>query len=319
VKPSRKRWRKFRFYSANAAALAVPDWWYRRRLPQLLDGVTRERHGELFDRVDYYCRLADPFAVADLGDHAVRMRDIPKGRHHTYYFDFRRIARHFDRELRVAYRFGDVKEVPAVPSLVKSRPIAGDSRNAVLMKWNRLRHYYFVDDPQHFSDKRPRAVWRGKAMGKPERITFLERYHGHPLCDAADTDPRTADGPHAGGFLTIPEQLAYRYVVSIEGRDVATNLKWILSSNSLCLMARPRYETWFMEGRLEAGRHYVELRDDHADLAERIEHYNSHPDEAAAIIRNAHDWVAQFRDKRRERQIELLVRRRDLELSGQLA
>jgi hypothetical protein len=62
-----------------------------------------------------------------------------------------------------------------------------------------------------------------------------------------------------------------------------------------------------MEGRLEAGKHYAELRDDFADLEEKILHYERHPDEALAIIRNANLHVAQFFDEPREQLISLLV------------
>ena len=56
--------------------------------------------------------------------------------------------------------------------------------------------------------------------------------------------------------------------MSLEGIDVATNLKWIMSSNSLCFSPKLRYETWFMEGKLVPGVHFVEVRDDFDDLAE---------------------------------------------------
>ena len=59
--------------------------------------------------------------------------------------------------------------------------------------------------------------------------------------------------PETGGAflrpkLSILEQLEYKFVLCLEGNDVATNLKWVMSSNSLAVMPKPRYETWFMEG-----------------------------------------------------------------------
>ncbi len=124
-------------------------------------------------------------------------------------------------------------------------------------------------------------------------------------------------GP-AKPFLRPLEQMRYRYVISIEGNDVATNLKWILASNSLCLMTKPAYETWFMEGRLQAGTHYVGLRDDYDDLEQAIIHYERHPDEALAIIRNANSYVAQFRDAANEQLVSLLVLYKYFVMTGQL-
>src|SRR5262249_7549412 len=126
---------------------------------------------------------------------------------------------------------------------------------------------------------------------------------------------------HAGlqsPFLSPAEQVTCKYVISVEGNDVATNLKWIMATNSLCLMPASVYETWFMEGRLEPGRHYVELRDDFEDLEEKLVHYENHPDEARAIIANGQDYVRQFLDERRERLISLIVLHKYFVMTGQM-
>jgi hypothetical protein len=89
-------------------------------------------------------------------------------------------------------------------------------------------------------------------------------------------DFRNLIQPYHKHFMSIEEQLQHQFVVSVEGIDVATNLKWIMASNSLCLMRRHRFETWFMEGALVPGYHYVELADDHSDLPEKIRYYQDH-------------------------------------------
>jgi hypothetical protein len=93
----------------------------------------------------------------------------------------------------------------------------------------------------------------------------------------------------------------------LEGNDVATNLKWVMSSNSIAVMPRPTCETWFMEGRLVPNYHYIEIKDDLSDLEDRLQYYSSHPAEAQEIIGYAHEFVAQFMDEERERIISLLV------------
>lgn len=62
-----------------------------------------------------------------------------------------------------------------------------------------------------------------------------------------------------------------------------------------------------MEGPLQGGVHYIEIKDDYSDLEEKIRYYSTHPEEAKAIIRNAQAFVDQFRDKEREELISLLV------------
>ena len=80
-----------------------------------------------------------------------------------------------------------------------------------------------------------------------------------------------------------------------------------MSSNSIAIIPRPKYESWFMEGPLQGGVHYIEIKDDYSDLEEKIRYYSTHPEEAKAIIRNAQAFVDQFRDKEREELISLLV------------
>ena len=112
--------------------------------------------------------------------------------------------------------------------------------------------------------------------------------------------------------------MAYKYIISIEGNDVAANLKWILASNSLCLMPDSVYETWFMEGRLEAGRYFARVADDFADLEDKVLHYEKHPEETRDIIRNANAHVAQFLDPEREQLLSLLVLYKYFAVTGQI-
>ena len=51
-----------------------------------------------------------------------------------------------------------------------------------------------------------------------------------------------------------------------------------------------------MEGRLIGGRHYVEVRNDFADLEEKLRYYLAHPKAALAIIQNANAFAATFLD-----------------------
>jgi len=118
--------------------------------------------------------------------------------------------------------------------------------------------------------------------------------------------------------MSLAKQLQYKFILCIEGNDVASNLKWVMSSNSIAFMVKPTYETWFMEGTLVPNHHYVLLKDDYSDLEEKIEYYSTHIDEALTIVKNANDYVTQFKDKKREDLISLLVLKKYFEKSGQL-
>ena len=106
--------------------------------------------------------------------------------------------------------------------------------------------------------------------------------------------------------------------MAIEGNDVASNLKWIMSSQSIAVMPRPKYETWFMEGTLIPNHHYIEIKDDFSDLIERVNFYEQNPELAKNIIKNANEYVKQFKDKKREKLLGILVMKKYFEKTGQL-
>ncbi|MEQ6886317.1 glycosyl transferase family 90 [Salicola sp. Rm-C-2C1-2] len=306
---------KLGYYLTALFDLLVPRsyWlWHGQRLMEEYAALEPEAKAEVEARVAWYNRLEAPF---NPGPEAIRPQQFSRrGQRSAYYLDFKRLLRCLPDDRPFRYEFGDVTWIPEYPSFVKSRPVApaGENANSVLLKLNQVRHYFMVPDHQEFRDKEPIAIWRGKGS-QPQRKAFLERYHDSPLCDVGCNHEESIGKPWHTGFMPASEQLGYRYIVSIEGNDVATNLKWILASNSLCLMRRPRYETWFMEGALEPDVHYACLADDHSDLEEQIRYYNAHPEAAEAIIRNAQAHVARFMDTRREWLISLLVMRRYFE------
>jgi spore maturation protein CgeB len=71
-----------------------------------------------------------------------------------------------------------------------------------------------------------------------------------------------------------------------------------------------------MEGTLKPNYHYIEVKDDFSDLEERLTYYIEHPEEAEAIIEHAHEYVAKFRDQKRERLISLLVLQKYFDITG---
>ena len=59
-----------------------------------------------------------------------------------------------------------------------------------------------------------------------------------------------------------------------------------------------------------------EVKYDFSDLEERLTYYIQHPEEAEAIIRHAHEYVAQFQDKKREKLISLLVLKKYFDITN---
>lgn len=159
-------------------------------------------------------------------------------------------------------------------------------------------------------------VWRGD-LNNPIRTRFLDVARGLPFCDVG-SHKRSAPAEYSKPFLSISQHLRYRYIVSLEGNDVATNLKWIMNSNSLCLMPPPTYETWFGESQLEASVHYAPLDPDFSDLREKIDYFEQHPAAAERIIAAANAYCRKFSNERDEQAISLLVLYKYFVLSGQI-
>ena len=213
--------------------------------------------------------------------------------------------------------FGNVVNIHDHPCFLKSRPISDNNQNSILLKLNAIRHYQFLTYDIPFSDKKAKAVWRGH-MHQEHRVMLVNKFYDNDVCNIGHCDKKHPHKESYKGFLSVEDQLTYKYIVSIEGKDVATNLKWIMSSNSLCFMRKPRYETWFMEGRLEAGVHYVELKDDFSALEEKIAFFNENTNKALEIISNAQAYTKQFLDAEQEEIIGILVAEKYFKLSQQL-
>ncbi|MER9337309.1 glycosyl transferase family 90 [Mesorhizobium sp. M0293] len=302
---------KVYYYARNVARDVVPQALFRR---QLADRLKKARLSDeaVRRRLNYYNKLQEAFTPSPA---AVRIDKLPSTPT-MYYYDLREFARYFDPALLVDVKFGDVIKVPKVPTLVKDRPICADDSNAVIMKFNKFRHFHMPADATAFADKRPAVVWRGD-LNNPKRTGFIDAVRDLPFCDAGSHKPN-APAEYAKPFLSVSQQQRYRYIVSIEGNDVATNLKWILNSNSLCLMPPPTYETWFAEKQLEAGVHYVPLDPDFADVADKVRYFERHPAEAQRIIAAANAYCRQFSNEQDEQAISLLVIYKYFVLSGQI-
>ncbi|CAE6880947.1 glycosyl transferase family 90 [Vibrio sp. B1FLJ16] len=304
--------RKFKYYVTNGLKVLIPSSIRIKSAHHLLDSHPMDSY--IQDRVDYYNKVNDPFELPE--NKSTRVGDYKKTGGTTYYFDLHKVIKSFPPGCFFQYLNGDIRDVPEYPCFLKSRPVGENNQNSVLLKLNEIRHFQFVSDECPFRNKKDMVAWRGVGY-QPHRKKVIEKFYNHPLCNIGQTKPSNGD-PWEKGFMSIEEQLKYKFLLAIEGNDVATNLKWAMSSNSLVIMSKPKYETWFMENRLQAGIHYVEVKDDYSDMIEKMEYYIANPEQAEAIIQNAHDWVDQFRDKKRERLISLLVAKKYFEKSGQL-
>ncbi len=302
--------KKFPYYLRNYVRYLYPPMLCRRALNSLLDEISRRDDADyILHRVEYYNHMPQQAKLSDaprtIGDFTLK-GDSRRKCSSVYFFDMYEYLRFFSPSYKWEYCPGDVTHIPLVPSIVKSRPISDCNHNSVVMKLNKLRHFIFINDRIPYEYKSDKVLFRGKVPGKPTREAFLQQFFGHRLCDLGDIS-RHGNPAWKCKKITIWQQLKYKFILALEGNDVSSNLKWIMSSNSVAVMPPPSMETWFMEGTLIPDYHYIAIKPDFSDFEERILYYIDHPDEVKQIIENAHNYVDQFYDTHRENLISLLV------------
>lgn len=294
----------------------VPKFFLNMRVNRfkkiLSDPIVRQ---SIQKRLSYYAKIDHSFELClktSIQNNQVSLKKMAS----SYFIDFKNLLHFFPNHLRSHFLMGDQRNIPQNISFIKSRPIrpGKENQHAILLKLNQIRHYFLIHDCLPYLQKKDMVVWRGGCFNE-QRNFFLKNFFKNSHFNIGQSNRKKAS--FFKPFLSIGQQLTYKFIISLEGNDVATNLKWILASSSLCMMPKPRYETWFMEGTLKANFHYVEIADDFSDLEEKRQYYLAHPNEALAIIAHANQHVSQFRNANHEDCLSYLVAEKYFYHSGQ--
>lgn len=312
---------KIFYYSLNHLRQLIPSVLYQKSLTKKILSSSDYDIDYLARRLNYYNKLNQQ---KEVGTNATLLEEMNKIKGSSvYYFDTFEYTRYFRKSLKANFLFMDVIHVPDEPSLQKSRPIGDHNENAVILKMEKKRHFLFVKDPYPFFQKKDMLIGRGSIntpnSPQPHRMRFMETYFNHPLCDLGQVNKIGGNPIWLKPKISIIDHLKYKFILSLEGNDVATNLKWIMSSNSIAVMPTPKYETWFMEGTLIPDFHYIHIKEDYSDLGEKLRYYIDHPTEAQRIVVNANAHVKQFLDNKLEDLLSLLVLQKYFYFTGQLS
>ena len=320
--------RKIVYYGKSFLALFIPKFFFRIRIDSELKKINNYDLKYLESRVNYYNKIEKKFQldseslninelfkiqIKKIKSKAFQNKKIKKRT--TYFFDLYKYLSYFPPFFKVRFKFGDITENFSFPIIVKSRPI-DKNKNSVIMKLNEVRHFYFLNDNKKFTEKKDMAVWRGNSKNSEARLNFVKNYYDVPIYNIGQHNPKV-DKPWYRGYMPISRQLCYKFIFCIEGADTATNIKWVMSSNSLCVMPKPKYETWFMEGRLIKDFHYIEVENDFSDAEDKIQYYLKNIDKSIKIIENANQYIKQFKDLEQERLISLMVLNKFFKYSDQ--
>ena len=307
---------KQKYYLLNYLSLILPDFLFRNRLDKILNSFKNHEILYVKERVNYYNKLKN---FQELPNKINQLKKFKiKNFHRTYFFDTYQYTRFFDKKLKLKMLFGDIVHVPELPSVVKSRPINNNNQNSILLKLNKIRHFTFTNDKNKFENKKNKIIGRSAITLKhKKRIEFFKIYFNHPLCNLGAINKNTPYPKWLKNKISIEEHLKYKFIMCVEGVDVATNLKWVMSSKSIAVMPKPKIESWFMENRLIPDYHYIEIKEDYSNLETKLNHFIKNTKKCNEIIKNANEYVLQFKNKKRENLISLLVLEKYLHFTNQ--
>jgi len=186
-----------------------------------------------------------------------------------------------------------------LPWFAKTRRVNESNAGAILWPLNIERHYARLaevkDSDTPWQNKTEIVLWRGADTNFGERARILRRHFARRNIDVALTevyDPSHQD--LKGSPLPLTKMLKHKYLLSLEGNDVASGLKWMLYSNSVVLMSTPTFETWAAESLLSPFVHYIPVDRSLNDIDERIKWARANDGEALMIAENASRFAKFF-------------------------
>lgn len=238
-----------------------------------------------------------------------------------YYRDLYNYLNNYKKEtnsnsIEYVFLFGDSTKHKDIPCLIKAKTISNTSDDySVLLNLNSDRHIGMLktianlDIPFH--DKKNIVLWRGTDTAynnNDARNKVILKYQnsGNKNFDIKFTKiiyNRDLGNYKIAEKMSIGDMLQYKFLLSLEGNDVATNLKWILLSNSVALMPKPTKCSWFMEDMLIPFTHYVPLNEDCSNLEEMYKWCMNNLDKCNKISQNASNYVKKFLDEDNEKYI----------------
>jgi len=276
------------------------------------------------DRIKYYIgETREPYTAPEFKQFGYDVPieiNLPAYRHEykvihpntAYPIDVVRLGRHSSHPV-LWFQCGDSPYTGANwPVMVKTRDTHMGTSRGIIANLNSSRHlsgmFDFKETP--WGDKKEDFIWRGADTGKNVRLDFVKKFYENYDVGFSDYVQDSKDFPwlYTKELLkpkVSPEYLlTYKYLPVVDGNDKSSSLSWVMASNSVPIMPKPRYHSWFCEPWLEAGVHYVEVKRDFSDMLEKIEWCKSHDKECEEIAENGKKFALQFMNPMQEEYIE---------------
>jgi len=219
-----------------------------------------------------------------------------------------------EKNIECLFYFGDSVRFKDIPCFIKAKTI-NSKDYSVLLNLNTERHIGMLNDIPKldipFNKKINSVLWRGTDTAYNDNDKRSEIILKYQHCKNTNIDikftkfvnKRDLSKYKIAKKMSIDEMLKYKFLLSLEGNDVATNLKWILLSNSVVLMSKPTKCSWFMEDMLIPFTHYVPLNDDCSNIEEMYNWCMDNLDKCKVISQNATNYMKIFLNNDNEKYI----------------
>lgn len=203
-----------------------------------------------------------------------------------------------------------------------------------------IGHAGRVEDGLQFEDKKPVVYWRGGMTGSrwldPFQRTgvlsintaadFVDNAEHYSRFKAAlisknshafdlklavpgaemETKPWLGELDVLGDIVPPAQQLEHKYMLCLNGNDLASNLYWVLSTQSVAFKEDTAYEC-LPDYFLKPWVHYVPIARGLADLQEKFDFCQANPGICKTIIENANHAYNQIIDAAMWKSAELEV------------
>ena len=201
------------------------------------------------------------------------------------------------------------------PAFVKSRQLTNPLKSVLLPLENLYQPSFYANILQEdipYNKKISNVVWRGSNSGyvledteKASRFKLVEKYRFHKKFNigfsSIQYNKKLDLKKYLADKLSIKDQLKYKFIISVEGNDFATNLSWIMLSNSVPILPKCFVETWKCESAMTEYIHYIPVKRDFTDLQDKIEWALENDEKCLSIAFMSRMFILQFFDVRKEK------------------
>lgn len=199
--------------------------------------------------------------------------------------------------------------------LVKTRDSFSNESKGILAKLNTWRHWNMsLSEDWDWSYKSSDIIWRGADTGNDaknnDRLSFVKKFYktlnvGFSFWQQnKNLSPEFYPDEYLKGSVNVTDLLKFKYHPIIDGNDKSSSLNWVLASNCLPIMPKPRFHSWACEKFLESNVHYVECKRDFSDFLDKVEWCKSNDNKAKEIAQNGKKFMQMFSNIENENKIE---------------